>query len=86
LEVLRSRVRRLHVHLDVDVLDDTEGRANAFATPFGLKSGELREVARLAASRFEVVSVAVTAYDPAIDTNSALPPIIVGVLETLLTR
>lgn len=86
LEVLRSRVRRLHVHLDVDVLDESEGRANAFAAPFGLKSGELQEIARLAASRFEIASVAVTAYDPAIDTNGALPPIIVGVLETLLTR
>jgi arginase len=86
LEVLRSRVRRLHVHLDVDVLDESEGRANAFAAPFGLKSGELREVMQLAASRFEIVSVAVTAYDPAIDTNGAIPPILVGALETLFTR
>ena len=83
---LRGRVRRLHVHLDADVVDDSAGRANAFAVPFGLTSDELREVARLAASQFEVVSAAVTSYDPAIDTAGALPPIIVAALEALLTR
>src|SRR6185503_13203733 len=67
LEELRGRVRRLHVHLDADVVDESEGRANAFAAPFGLKSSELQEVARLAASRFDIASVSVTAYDPAID-------------------
>jgi hypothetical protein len=43
-------------------------------------------VARLAASQFEIVSVAVTAYDPAIDTAGAVPPAIVRALEALLTR
>lgn len=86
LEELRRRVRRLHVHLDADVLDESEGRANAFAAPFGLTSGELGEIARRAASLFEIVSVSVTAYDPAIDAAGALPPIIVGALEALLTR
>ncbi|HKN65312.1 MAG TPA: arginase family protein, partial [Gemmatimonadaceae bacterium] len=86
LEELRRRVRRLHVHLDVDVLDESEGRANAFAAPFGLTGSELRDIARLAASRFEIVSASVTAYDPAIDTNGAIPPLVVAALEALLTR
>ena len=86
LAELRRRVRRLHVHLDVDVLDEKEGRANAFAAPFGLTGAELRDIARLAASRFEVVSVSVTAYDPAIDINGAIPPLVVAALEALLTR
>lgn len=86
LKELRRRVRRLHVHLDADVLDEREGRANVFAAPFGLTGGELRDIARLAASSFEIVSVAVTAYDPAIDTTSAIPPLIVAALEALLTR
>jgi arginase len=86
LEELSRRVSRLHVHLDADVIDEGEGRANAFAAPFGLTSAELREIARLAASRFEIISAAVTAYDPAIDTAGALPPIIASALEALLTR
>jgi arginase len=86
LEELSRRVRRLHVHLDADVIDEGEGRANAFAAPFGLTSDELREITRQAASRFEIVSAAVTAYDPAIDTAGGVPPIIVSALEALLTR
>jgi arginase len=79
-------VSQLHVHLDVDVLDDTVARANAFAAPFGLTSDELFEVARLAASEFTVVSAAVTAYDPAIDIAAAVPPAISRALEALVTR
>ena len=86
LHELRRRVRRLHVHLDADVLDEREGRANVFAAPFGLTGGELRHIARLAASSFEIVSVAVTAYDPAIDTTGAIPPHVVAALEALVTR
>ena len=86
LDELAHRVRRLHLHLDVDVLDEKEGRANAFAAPFGLTGGELRDVTRLAGARFEIVSVSVTAYDPAIDTTGAIPTIVVAALETLFTR
>jgi arginase len=86
LRQLRGRVSRLHFHLDADVLDEAEARANVFAAPFGLTSTSLTEVARLAASQFEIVSVAVTAYDPAIDTAGAVPPAIVRALEALLTR
>lgn len=86
LDALRSRVRRLHLHLDADVLDATRARANHFASPGGLTSDELVGVARLAAERFEIVSAAVTAYDPAIDTTAAVPPPITGALEALLTR
>ena len=86
LDALRARVSRLHVHLDADVLDATRARANHFATPGGLTIDELVEVARLAVQRFEIVSAAVTAYDPAIDTTAAVPPPITGALEALLMR
>ncbi|PYP68792.1 MAG: arginase [Gemmatimonadetes bacterium] len=86
LESLRGHVSRLHFHLDADVLDENEGRANAFAAPGGLTSAELVEVARLAARRFDIVSAAVTAYDPAIDTTSALPAAIACALEALVSR
>jgi arginase len=86
LEMLSSRLRRLHFHLDADVLEAGEARANMFAAPDGLTIPELAEVARLAAARFEVVSAAVTAYDPAIDTTASVPGAIAGALEALLGR
>jgi len=86
LETLRGRVGRLHFHLDADVLDVHEARANAFAVAGGLTSDQLIEVARLAATRFEITSVAVTAYDPAMDTTGAVPPAIAKALAALVTR
>lgn len=86
LEQLAGRVRRLHFHLDADALDANEARANMFAAPGGLTIAELAEVARLAAHRFEIVSVAVTAYDPAIDATASVPGAIAGALEALLAR
>jgi len=84
LDALRERVGRLHFHLDADVLDAKEARANHFAAEGGLTIAELAEVARLAASRFEIVSVAVTSYDPAIDTEGVVPGAIGSALEALL--
>jgi arginase len=86
LDALRARVRRLHFHLDADVLDPAVGRANSFAADGGITSEQLAEVARMVTSRFEVVSAAITAYDPAIDSHAALPAAIAGALDRLLTR
>jgi len=86
LDALRERVGRLHFHLDADVLDARHGPANSFAADGGLTISELAEAARLAAARFEIVSAAVTAYDPAIDTTAAVPPAISGALEALVHR
>jgi arginase len=86
LDALRGRVSRLHFHLDADVIDADEARANAFAAPGGLTIAELADVAKMAAARFEIVSAAVTAYDPALDTEAAIPAAIAGALDALLTR
>ena len=86
LDALRERVSRLHFHLDVDVLDARVARANSFAAEGGLTIEQLNEVARLAAERFEIVSAAVTAYDPAVDTTATIPAAVARVLERLLGR
>ena len=85
LDHLRERASRLHFHLDADVLDAEVARANSFAAKGGLTLEQLVEVARLAAARFEIVSAAVTAYDPAIDTQAAVPSAIAAALEALLS-
>lgn len=86
LDELRQRTSRLHFHLDADVVDAGEAHANMFAAKNGLTIQQVAEVARLAASRFEIVSIAVTAYDPAIDTDGKIPPAIGAAIEALLSR
>ena len=86
LDELRERVARIHIHLDADVIDAGEARANMFAVEGGLTIGQLVEVARETASRFEIASIAVTAYDPAIDTDGAVPGAVAQAIEALLPR
>lgn len=62
-------VERVHVHLDMDVLDPTEVRANRYDEPGGLTLGSLTEALRTVAAQHEICSVTLSAYDPAHDTT-----------------
>ncbi len=72
LDALRERTGRLYVHLDLDVLDPTEGRANPFAEPGGLSRGQARGVLAQASQRFVVAAAALSAYDPAEDADGRI--------------
>ena len=83
LERLGDRVARVHLHVDVDVLDANEARANAFATEGGLTIAELPETVRLVADRFAVTSITFSAYDPAVDADGGVVKAMAGCLEAL---
>lgn len=73
LETLARRVRRVYLHLDLDVLDPVVGRANGYATPAGgLTRGELVEAVRHVTSRFELVAAGLASYDPAFDAEGGV--------------
>jgi arginase len=73
LEALARQARRAHLHIDFDVLDPAQvGRANAFAVEGGLTLAHLEETIRLAASRFTIAGVTLSAYDPDYDHSGAI--------------
>ncbi|HET8679804.1 MAG TPA: arginase family protein [bacterium] len=61
-------VERVHIHVDMDVLDPTEVRANRYDEPGGLTLEVLREALRTAAAQHEICSVTLSAYDPTYDS------------------
>jgi arginase len=71
LSDLATCVRRVYVHMDLDVLDPTEARANGYAEPDGLTRAEVSGVLELVRQRFDVCAAAVAAYDPSVDTDDA---------------
>ena len=74
LDALRTRVGRVYVHLDLDVLDpEGVGKANGFAVPGGLTEEELEEVLVMIRKRFAVAAVGVASYDPEPDEGGAVP-------------
>lgn len=81
LDSLTRRVSRIHLHVDLDVLDPTVGRANSFAVPDGLLLAQAEALLAETAQRFEVASVTFSAYDPDVDPDDR----IVHATRTLLT-
>jgi arginase len=72
LAALRERTGRLYVHIDLDVLDPAEGRANPFAEPGGLTRGQVRGILVHAVQQFVVAAAALSAYDPAEDADGRI--------------
>jgi arginase len=84
LDELRSRVREVYVHVDLDVLDPaTEGPANALAAPDGLTLDEVTSAVRHAGRRFRIRGAALTAYDPSCDADGRVCRAALTLLATL---
>lgn len=73
LDALSVRVRSVYVHVDLDVLDPAEGRANWYAADGGLTAGELAAAIADIGVRFSIAAAALTAYAPECDPVGAVP-------------
>ena len=72
LDALARRAADAYLHVDLDVLDPAEGRANEYAAPDGLRADALRAAIEAVGARFRVRAAALTAYDPACDPEGTL--------------
>lgn len=61
---LATRVDHVYIHMDLDVLDPSELRANLFATPSGLTVEQMAEVVRATGRHVKIAAAGITAYDP----------------------
>ncbi len=84
LTALQARVRRLYVHLDLDVLDPNEARANEFAAPNGLTLAELDTALRLIGAHVPIAAAALTAYDPSHDADGRARRAAAQLIDTLV--
>ena len=72
LEALGRRVDQLYVHVDLDVLDASEGQVNVYSGGPGLSRAELLAAIAAAGRRCRVVGAAITAYDPGCDPDGRI--------------
>jgi arginase len=80
LDALRERVADVHLHLDLDVLDRSEGMVNLYAAEGGPSAAEVAAAIRAVGERFRIRSAAMTAYDPSADPEGRVPPVAVRLL------
>jgi arginase len=70
LDDLRSRVGRVYVHLDLDVLDAAEvGMANEYGIRGGIDVGQLEAALDMVRERFTIAAAGIASYDPSFDTD-----------------
>ena len=86
LDELAGRVEAVYVHIDLDVLDPSEGKANDWAVEGGFTASELEGALRAILGRFEVPAAAITAYDPRSDPEGRVPPIAAALVRVLTTE
>jgi arginase len=72
LDELARRQARTYLHIDLDVLDTTEGRANRFAAAGGLTVQDVERAVELVFQRCTVAAAALTAYDPSLDDDGRM--------------
>jgi len=83
LDTLAGRVDGVYLHVDLDVHDSAEGRANGFACDGGLTAEEVRHLVRQVAARVPITAAALTAYDPSCDGDGRMLGIALELLETI---
>jgi len=83
LGTLRERFGEVYLHIDLDVLDESEGRANSYASKGGLTGERLRMLVKEIGASFHVGAAAITAYDPSCDPEGRIPVIAREVVKTI---
>jgi arginase len=71
LDVLARSVRHAYVHLDLDVVDASELRANQYAINGGPSVKSVAAIIAAAGARMAVDAAAITALDPSLDGQRA---------------
>jgi arginase len=69
LDALARRVRRVYLHLDLDVHDAEETPANNYLAPDGPSRAQVLDAVERIGSRFEIAAAAFCSYDPSVDPH-----------------
>ena len=83
LTTLAENTDRIHLHIDLDVIDVSDGRANEFATGGGPTLDALEEAIRTIAAHSVINSVSLTSYNPSCDADGHAQIAAMRLLNTL---
>ena len=81
MESLSEQVENFYIHLDVDVLDKSEGCANSYASAGGISAATLYAALELLGRTKRIRVASITSYDPQADEDQRVRAII----ETAVT-
>jgi arginase len=79
-----SGAAETHLHVDLDVLDISEGRVNKFAVDGGVSRGHLLGALEATVQQVPIASAALSAYDPAFDADGRVARIAIEVVASIV--
>ena len=85
LDGMHPSITGAYVHVDLDVLDTSIGRANQFAAPHGVTLDTMLHAIATIHNHVDVRAAAITAYDPEFDSNGAMARAATEVARALVT-
>jgi arginase len=69
LHTLGPTMQRFYIHLDLDALDPTEGRANGYAVRGGFRRETLEKLLSRVAGHLPIEAMTIAGYDPSYDAE-----------------
>jgi arginase len=84
LKDLASRVTRIYLHFDLDVLDPTIAPANEFAAPDGLTLAQVQEAIQMIGERFTICASGIASYDPQYDKKDKILTSGIEIMKSIL--
>lgn len=83
MDLLREQTKTVYLHIDLDVLNPSEGTANAFSAPKGPTLDHVLALIRVVRARLTIGAAALTAYDPGYDTDGRIANAALTILAAL---
>jgi arginase len=77
----RLQSQRISLHVDLDVLDPADGRANEYAVPPGVTADELIAAVGAIAREHDLVALTFSAYDPGYDADGRVRAVALAALD-----
>lgn len=84
LQTLTKNCKELYLHIDLDVFDPTQLKANDFFVRDGLLLAEMLEILKGICTNFSIAAISFNSYDPTSDSDNQGPKIVQLILDTVL--
>jgi arginase len=69
LRSLAPTMKKFYIHLDLDALDPSDGRANGYAARGGFSNENLQKILAIIARHLPVEAMTIASYDPSYDSD-----------------
>ncbi len=83
---LSQNCEDLYLHIDLDVFNPAQLKANEFSAEHGLSLAEIQEVLKEICTHFRVAAISFTSYNPSCDPDNQGYKIVKSILDTIINQ